>query len=140
MDDLVEELNESEEPSFNLYADEFRNSSSPTFPPTFDDDDEEDFSSQEFSALNQQLDQLQSALDLLESRNADIHSELLQLLQSNREVRRCITEELASEGSGTASEANSSAEMSGEPENTSDDPGVKVTPGDLKLEKCSLNP
>ena len=51
--------------------------------------------STEFSALNNQLDQLQSALDMLESRNADIHQELLQLLQSNREVRRCLTEELA---------------------------------------------
>ena len=41
----------------------------------------------EFSALNSAMDQLQAALDTLESRNAGIHEELLQLLQSNREIR-----------------------------------------------------
>lgn len=42
----------------------------------------------EFSALNSQLDQLQSALDSLETRNDDIHSKLLELLRSSREIRQ----------------------------------------------------
>jgi hypothetical protein len=36
------------------------------------------------------MDQLQAALDTLESRNEGIHQEMLQLLQSNREIRRGI--------------------------------------------------
>ncbi|ODM95322.1 hypothetical protein Ocin01_11345 [Orchesella cincta] len=54
---------------------------------------DEEFGPQEFSALNNQLDQLQSALDSLESRNDDIHSKLLDLLRSSREIRQVMTEE-----------------------------------------------
>jgi len=52
-----------------------------------------EFGGAEFSSLNSALDQLQGALDNLESRNAGIHEELLELLQSNREVRRVMMEE-----------------------------------------------
>jgi small-conductance mechanosensitive channel len=139
MDELVEEVNELEETAFNLYAEEFRSSSSPSFPPTFEDEEDEEFNNEEFSALNQQLDQLQSALDLLESRNADIHSELLQLLQSNREVRKCITEELASENAGNNPEADATTGTSGEA-GTSGSENVKVAQVDVKLENCTLDP
>jgi len=60
----------------------------------------------EFSALNRQLDQLQSALDEIESRNADIHKELLEILHSNREVRRTMREDV--EGGDDAGGSNSS--------------------------------
>jgi len=50
------------------------------------------------------MDQLQAALDTLESRNAGIHEELLQLLQSNREIRLGLN---AQNGDGdTSSEAD----------------------------------
>jgi len=63
--------------------------------PEGEEDDEDDFfaedeelGNQEFSALSVQLDQLQSALDEIESRNENIHKELLEILYSNREVRK----------------------------------------------------
>ena len=46
----------------------------------------------EFQALNKKLDQLNSALDNLEEKNDNIHAELIELLKSNREVRKQIQE------------------------------------------------
>lgn len=46
----------------------------------------------EFNAINNQLDALNSALDDIEQKNDDIHAQLLQLLQSNREMRKQIQE------------------------------------------------
>ena len=47
----------------------------------------------EFCAINRQLDLLESALNDIESRNEGIHKELLELLQSNREIRESIIQE-----------------------------------------------
>lgn len=41
----------------------------------------------EFATLNSQIDQLNSALDILERKNDDIQAQLHALLQSSREVR-----------------------------------------------------
>ncbi|KAF3429059.1 hypothetical protein E2986_12408 [Frieseomelitta varia] len=46
----------------------------------------------EFEAINAQLDQLNSVLDNLEQKNDDIRTELIQLLQSNREARKQFQE------------------------------------------------
>jgi hypothetical protein len=55
------------------------------------------------------LDQLQNALDVIESRNENIHKELLEILYSNREVRKTISE--ANQGnSSSKTEAMSSEE------------------------------
>lgn len=47
----------------------------------------------EISVLSRQLDQLQSVLDEIESRNDNIHKELLEILYSNREVRKTLSAE-----------------------------------------------
>jgi len=81
----------------------------------------------EFNAINNQLDQLQSALDEIESRNANIHKELLEILFSNREVRKNIREELTVDpavvptdppSSNSAVDANSSEAESSKEENS----------------------
>lgn len=41
----------------------------------------------EFNTLNNQLDQLNNALDQLEQKNDDIHAQLVQLLETNRQAR-----------------------------------------------------
>lgn len=41
----------------------------------------------EFNALNNKMDELNSALDNIEQKNEVIYSELLKLLQANREIR-----------------------------------------------------
>ncbi|XP_043270495.1 bublin coiled-coil protein [Venturia canescens] len=56
------------------------------------DEEVEECNEQEFEALNAQLDQLNSALDFLESKNANVHAELVELLKSNRETRKQIQE------------------------------------------------
>jgi hypothetical protein len=73
----------------------------------------------EFSALNRQLDQLQSALDEIESRNADIHKELLEILHSNREVRRTMREEAGSEEGDDAEDGSNSILGAGQNESSS---------------------
>lgn len=45
-------------------------------------------------ALEDELDHLQTALDHLERKNDDIHAELIDLLQSNREARKQFRESL----------------------------------------------
>jgi len=57
-----------------------------------EDLDEFDVAGPEFRSINAAMDQLQLALDRLESRNAGIHEELLELLQSNREIRMSFNE------------------------------------------------
>jgi len=44
------------------------------------------------------MDQLQLALDRLESSNAGIHEELLELLQSNREIRMAFNQDSTEDG------------------------------------------
>lgn len=45
-------------------------------------------SSTEFQMLDGQLDALNAALDNIEQKNDDIHAQLIELLHSNREIRR----------------------------------------------------
>ncbi|KYQ49734.1 UPF0184 protein C9orf16 like protein [Trachymyrmex zeteki] len=49
-------------------------------------------------ALEDELDHLQTALDHLERKNDDIHAQLTELLQSNREARKQFQESLQVEG------------------------------------------
>ncbi|KAE8751683.1 hypothetical protein FOCC_FOCC001530 [Frankliniella occidentalis] len=58
-----------------------------------DDPDEDDISPEEFAALNSQMDQLNSALDVLEEQNDMIHAKLVDLLESNRAARKQFKEE-----------------------------------------------
>ncbi|EFN73773.1 UPF0184 protein C9orf16 [Camponotus floridanus] len=48
-------------------------------------------------ALEDELDHLETALDHLEKKNDDIHAELIELLQSNREARKQFQESLQNE-------------------------------------------
>lgn len=48
-------------------------------------------------ALEDELDHLQTALDHLERKNDDIHAQLTELLQSNREARKQFQESLQAE-------------------------------------------
>ncbi|KAM0731812.1 Bublin coiled-coil protein [Formica fusca] len=49
-------------------------------------------------ALEDELDHLETALDHLEKKNDDIHAELMELLQCNREARKQFQESLQIEG------------------------------------------
>ncbi|RZC38426.1 UPF0184 domain containing protein [Asbolus verrucosus] len=61
-------------------------------------DDEDDMSmTSEGKMLDNQLDALNSALDDIEQKNDNIHAQLLQLLQSNREIRKQIQESNATD-------------------------------------------
>jgi len=53
------------------------------------DDDEEltEEEAEEFSILNQQLDQLDQALDAMEQKNDSIHSQLRELLEESKKAR-----------------------------------------------------
>lgn len=51
----------------------------------------------DFQTLNSQLDALNSVLDRIEQKNDSIHSELLVLLQSNRDIRLQLQSEAAVE-------------------------------------------
>lgn len=51
----------------------------------------------DFQTLNSQLDALNSVLDRIEQKNDSIHSELLVLLQSNRDIRLQLQNEAAVE-------------------------------------------
>ncbi|KAJ1521685.1 hypothetical protein ONE63_003328 [Megalurothrips usitatus] len=69
-----------------------------------DDPDEDDVSPEEFAALNSQMDQLNSALDVLEEQNDIIHAKLMDLLESNRAARKQFKEEQEKKGSGKPGE------------------------------------
>jgi len=56
----------------------------------------DDLSPEEFYMINKQLDDLSSALDDIEQKNDNIHAQLLQLLEDNREMRKQIQEYAAS--------------------------------------------
>lgn len=56
------------------------------------EESDENCNEAEFAAINDQLDQLHSALDNLERKNDDIRAELVELLQSNREARKQFQE------------------------------------------------
>lgn len=46
----------------------------------------------EFKSINDQIDQLNLVLDTLETKNDNIHAELMELLKSNREARKQFQE------------------------------------------------
>ncbi|KAK6619263.1 hypothetical protein RUM44_003645 [Polyplax serrata] len=52
------------------------------------DQGEDEVDDEELNSINNQLDQLDSALDQLEQKNDDIHAQLVQLLESNRQARK----------------------------------------------------
>lgn len=47
----------------------------------------------EIERVNTHLDSLSSALDAIEQRNDNIHAQLLELLSSNREIRKSLQQE-----------------------------------------------
>lgn len=50
-------------------------------------DDEDEFSEEEYAAINSMLDQINSCLDDLEERNDALNGKLHDLLESNRQAR-----------------------------------------------------
>lgn len=50
----------------------------------------------EYNAIDSKLDELNSALDFIEAQNDNIYSQLLSLLQSNREIREELAEQNSS--------------------------------------------
>ncbi|XP_072397804.1 uncharacterized protein [Diabrotica undecimpunctata] len=60
-----------------------------------DDNNLEDMTPEEFAALDNQLDALNSALDDIEQKNDNIHSQLLELLHANREIRNQLQQDKA---------------------------------------------
>ncbi|XP_030625078.1 bublin coiled-coil protein [Chanos chanos] len=58
---------------------------------TIDDriiDDEDEFSEEEYAAINTMLDEINSCLDDLEQRNDTLNGKLHELLESNRQARQ----------------------------------------------------
>ncbi|XP_065078200.1 UPF0184 protein AAEL002161 [Ochlerotatus camptorhynchus] len=69
------------------------------------EDEEIDVPLDDFDSVNSYLDSLNSALDAIEQRNDDLKDQLLNLLQSNREIRQSMQEENAKRsGGGSAPE------------------------------------
>ncbi|XP_051173350.1 bublin coiled-coil protein [Leptopilina boulardi] len=56
------------------------------------ENEDDSLNPEEYQALNNKLDQLNSVLDSLERKNDDIHAELKNLLESNRKFRKQIQE------------------------------------------------
>ncbi|XP_071752158.1 bublin coiled-coil protein [Centroberyx gerrardi] len=65
-------------------------------------DDEDEFSEEEYAAINTMLDQINSCLDNLEERNDALNGKLHELLESNRQARLEFRAQL--QGSGSAEE------------------------------------
>ncbi|XP_051524354.1 UPF0184 protein C9orf16 homolog [Myxocyprinus asiaticus] len=57
-------------------------------------DDEDEFSDEEYAAINSMLDQINSCLDNIEERNDVLNGKLHELLESNRQVRQEFREQL----------------------------------------------
>ncbi|XP_055533908.1 UPF0184 protein AAEL002161 [Wyeomyia smithii] len=72
------------------------------------EDEDIEVSLDEFDSVNNYLDSLNSALDMIEQRNDDLKAQLLNLLQSNREIRQSMQEEYAKGNDG--SETNGKTE------------------------------
>ncbi|XP_067295867.1 UPF0184 protein C9orf16 homolog [Pseudorasbora parva] len=51
-------------------------------------DDEDEFSEEEYAAIDSMLDQISSCLDDIEERNDALNGKLHELLESNRQARR----------------------------------------------------
>lgn len=74
------------------------NCNNPTPPPDGDElqppneeEDGEELTQAEYQQLDRQLDALFTALDDIESKNDNIHAQLLQLLDANREIRKQLS-------------------------------------------------
>ncbi|XP_041095127.1 UPF0184 protein C9orf16 homolog [Polyodon spathula] len=57
-------------------------------------DEEEEFSEEEYAAINAMLDQINSCLDDLEERNDSLNTKLKELLESNRQARQEFRQQL----------------------------------------------
>ncbi|XP_018931923.1 UPF0184 protein C9orf16 homolog [Cyprinus carpio] len=57
-------------------------------------EDEDEFSEEEYAAIDSMLDQINSCLDNIEERNEALNGKLHELLESNREARREFREQL----------------------------------------------
>merc|ERR1712117_279155 len=55
-----------------------------------EEDELDDLTAEEYSALDRQLDSLNSALDAIEQRNDDIHDKLRAILRENKEARESL--------------------------------------------------
>ncbi|XP_055608167.1 UPF0184 protein AAEL002161 [Uranotaenia lowii] len=60
-----------------------------------ENEDDYDIPLDDFDSVNSYLDSLNLALDTIEQRNDDLKAQLLNLLQSNREIRQAMQEENA---------------------------------------------
>ncbi|XP_010876095.1 UPF0184 protein C9orf16 homolog [Esox lucius] len=59
-------------------------------------DNEDEFSEEEYAAINTMLDQINSCLDDLEERNDSLNGKLHELLESNRQARQEFKVQLSS--------------------------------------------
>nr|CAI5857968.1 unnamed protein product [Callosobruchus analis] len=71
---------------------------------TSEDDDFEDMTPEDFKKLNSQPDALNSALNDIEQKNDNIHAQLVQLLNANREVRHQL--QILEPKNGSPNDAN----------------------------------
>ncbi|KAK2910802.1 hypothetical protein QQF64_026362 [Cirrhinus molitorella] len=60
-------------------------------------EDEDEFSEEEYAAIDSMLDQINSCLDNIEERNEALNGKLHELLESNRQVRREFRQQLNDE-------------------------------------------
>ncbi|XP_077079466.1 bublin coiled-coil protein isoform X2 [Siphateles boraxobius] len=60
-------------------------------------EDEDEFSEEEFAAIDSMLDQISSCLDDIEEKNDSLNGKLHELLESNRQARRDFRERLNEE-------------------------------------------
>lgn len=70
--------------------------------PPVEEEEVEELSVAEYQQLDRQLDALFTALDDIENKNDNIHAQLLQLLDANREIRTQLNEELVEKSDGAA--------------------------------------
>ncbi|XP_059894585.1 UPF0184 protein C9orf16 homolog [Gadus macrocephalus] len=55
--------------------------------PGIEEEEEDDFSEEEYASVNSMLDQINNCLDDLEDRNDSLNGKLHELLESNRQAR-----------------------------------------------------
>ncbi|XP_019756195.1 bublin coiled-coil protein [Dendroctonus ponderosae] len=71
-------------------------------PPVEEEEDVEELTVAEYQQLDRQLDALFTALDDIENKNDNIHAQLQQLLNANREIRTQLNEEPQETSDGAA--------------------------------------
>ncbi|XP_039517543.1 UPF0184 protein C9orf16 homolog [Pimephales promelas] len=60
-------------------------------------EDEDEFSEEEYAAIDSMLDQINSCLDDIEEKNDSLNGKLHELLESNRQARRDFRQQLSDE-------------------------------------------